>query len=207
MAVDIPGFIDLVSQGLFNQAAELIRKTNCLPAVCGRVCPQEEQCQAVCTVAKSHKDQAMSVQIGKLERFVADWDREHPVDGDGDRAVKPTGRKVAIIGSGPGGLTAAGDIADAGHEVTIFEALHRTGGVLVYGIPEFRLRTSSVRVEVCQARRQYCLNVAIGNPVVDDLCQVSMPSSSRPAPAFHGSKHRARFMGVYSANEYLTQAS
>ncbi|HOC98336.1 MAG TPA: NADPH-dependent glutamate synthase [Myxococcota bacterium] len=214
VAVDIPGFIELVSLGLFNQAAELIRKTNCLPAVCGRVCPQEEQCQAVCTVAKSHKDPAMSVQIGKLERFVADWDREHPVEGAVASDVTPTGRKVAIIGSGPGGLTAAGDLADAGHEVTVFEALHRTGGVLVYGIPEFRLPKDIVEFEVDGLVRRgvrIVTNVAIGkSKSIDDLFAEGYDAvfiaTGAGLPWFKNIPGEDS-LGVYSANEYLTRAN
>ncbi|HIE51362.1 MAG TPA: FAD-binding protein, partial [Armatimonadetes bacterium] len=145
--VDIPGFIDLIRQGEFVGAARKILETNSLPAVCGRVCPQEDQCEKLCTLAKKYQP----VAIGRLERFAADYAREHPEELGSEEMVEkapPTGRRVAIVGSGPAGLTAAGDLAKMGHEVTIFEALHEPGGVLTYGIPEFRLPKAIVRAEI-----------------------------------------------------------
>ena len=214
VAVDIPGFIGLVSEGRFHEAAELIRTTNCLPAVCGRVCPQEEQCQAVCTVAKSRKDAAKSVQIGKLERFVADWDRENWKGADVQAVPPSSGKRVAVIGSGPGGLTAAGDLAAMGHEVTVFEALHRTGGVLVYGIPEFRLPKAIVDFEV-EALRQKGVkivrNMAIGkSTTIQELFAEGFDAvfvaTGAGLPWFKKIPGEDS-LGVYSANEYLTRAN
>lgn len=215
VAVDIPGFIALVAEGRFHEAAMKIKKTNCLPAVCGRVCPQEEQCQATCTVAKSHKDPTKSVQIGQLERFVADWDREHgPEAEDSARANVSTGKKVAVIGSGPGGLTAAGDLAQMGHEVTIFEALHRTGGVLVYGIPEFRLPRTIVDYEVDGLRKKgvkIIRNVVIGKSksiqnLFEEGFDAVFVATGAGLPWFKNIPGEDS-LGVYSANEYLTRAN
>ena len=132
--VAIPEFIKLISEGKFIEAAWKLKETNFLPAVCGRVCPQEEQCEILCVRAKKGEP----VAIGRLERFAADFERGH-----GEvmipRVPPSTGKRIAVVGSGPSGLTAAGDLAKMGHEVTVFEALHKAGGVLVYGIPEFRL--------------------------------------------------------------------
>ena len=142
--VDIPAFIDLILQKDYAAAARKIKETNSLPAICGRVCPQEEQCELVCITRKSKNGTA--VAIGYLERFVADYERENNLVQLPEIAPS-TGRKAAIVGSGPAGLTVAGDLIKLGHQVTIFEALHRPGGVLVYGIPEFRLPKSIVQAE------------------------------------------------------------
>lgn len=211
--VRIPDFIRLVAEGRFHEAAMAIKGTNCLPAVCGRVCPQEEQCQVVCTVAKSHKDPAKSVQIGKLERFVADWDREQGPP-DERKSAAPTGRRVAIVGSGPGGLTAAGDLAMLGHDVTVFEALHRAGGVLVYGIPEFRLPKAIVDSEVDGLKRlgvRFEMNVAIGKSrTIKDLLadgfEAVFVATGAGLPVFKKVPGE-NLLGVYSANEYLTRAN
>lgn len=214
VAVDIPGFIEMVADGRFHEAACRIKETNCLPAVCGRVCPQEEQCQAVCTVAKSRKNPEMSVQIGKLERFVADWDRDNcPAVADSPTPV-PTGRRVAVIGSGPGGLTAAGDLNSMGHDVTVFEALHRTGGVLVYGIPEFRLPKSIVEFEVDALERKgvkIVRNMAIGKSMTipelfDKGFEAVFIATGAGLPWFKKIPGEDS-LGVYSANEYLTRAN
>ncbi len=133
VAIDIPGFIQKVKEGNIEEAYQVISKSSALPAVCGRVCPQETQCEGKCI--RGIKGDPIS--IGKLERFVADWAREKGIKPEGAAAKK--GKKVAVIGSGPAGLTCAGDLAKMGYDVTIFEALHEPGGVLVYGIPEFRL--------------------------------------------------------------------
>ena len=133
VGIDIPGFIDKVKEGDIAAAYQVIGKYSALPAVCGRVCPQESQCEAQCI--RGIKGEAVS--IGKLERFVADWAKEKGVKPE--KSATNTGKKVAVIGSGPSGLTCAGELAKAGVDVTIFEALHEAGGVLVYGIPEFRL--------------------------------------------------------------------
>lgn len=211
--VDIPAFIDLVSEGRFHEAAQVVKQTNVLPAVCGRVCPQEDQCQLVCTVMKSHKDLAKSVKIGNLERFVADWDMEHhpevePLD------VKKSGKRVAIVGSGPAGLTAAGDLIRMGHDVTVFEALHRAGGVLIYGIPEFRLPKAIVDLEVDNLRKlgvEVVFNVAIGqSKSIPDLFEEGFHAvfvaTGAGLPMFKRIPGE-NLMGVYSANEYLTRAN
>jgi glutamate synthase (NADPH) small chain len=143
VGVDIPGFIDLISQGDFTAAIRRVWTQNALPAVCGRVCPQETQCEGRCIVGKRGEP----VAIGNLERFVADWEREN---GSGilPPTAPPSGRKVAVVGSGPSGLTVAGDLIQKGHAVTILEAFHKPGGVLVYGIPEFRLPKAIVAQEI-----------------------------------------------------------
>ena len=138
VGVDVPAFLKLVAEGDFRGAIRKIKETNLLPAICGRVCPQESQCQENCMVAKVHKDLGFAVSVGKIEAFLADWEREEggvelPSVG------APTGLRVAIIGAGPSGLTCAGDLRRFGHEAVVFEAFHKAGGVLVYGIPEFRL--------------------------------------------------------------------
>jgi len=140
--VDIPAFIELIKNGKFDEAVKKIKEKNSLPAICGRVCPQEKQCQRLCILGKVGDP----VSIGKLERFAADWERQKGVSVP-DRAPL-TGKKVAVVGAGPAGLTAAADLAKLGHKVVIFEALHAAGGVLVYGIPEFRLPKSIVQKEV-----------------------------------------------------------
>jgi len=143
VGVQIRDFIQLVSEGDFLGAAAKIKQDNALPAVCGRVCPQEEQCEAKCVVGAKHDP----VAIGRLERFVSDYERE--TIGIRTPSIKPkTGKKVAVIGSGPAGLSCAGDLIQLGHDVTVFEALHEVGGVLIYGIPEFRLPKSIVKAEV-----------------------------------------------------------
>ena len=145
--IDIPGFIKEIADGRFKEAIDVIKKSSLLPAVCGRVCPQEVQCQATCTLGKSLKDVAKAVSIGRLERYVADWERENGLMEV--PAVKPeTGKKVAVIGSGPASITVAADVRREGHAVTIFEAFHKPGGVMIYGIPEFRLPKRIVQREI-----------------------------------------------------------
>jgi len=141
--VQISSFISLIKEGKFLEASRKIKEENALPAVCGRVCPQEIQCESLCIVGKKGNP----VAIGNLERFVADYEAEKGEIKIPEKA-KPTGRKVAVIGSGPGGLTCASDLIQSGHQVTIFEALHKAGGVLIYGIPEFRLPKAIVEREV-----------------------------------------------------------
>ena len=145
--VQIPEFIGEIAKGNFKAAVDIIKQTSLLPAICGRVCPQEKQCQGMCTVGKTYKSAEKAVSIGRLERFVADWEREN------DKVTMPqmaasTGKKVAVVGSGPAGLTVAADCARAGHEVTVFEAFHKAGGVMMYGIPEFRLPKAIVQTEI-----------------------------------------------------------
>ncbi|MCQ3980110.1 MAG: dihydropyrimidine dehydrogenase, partial [Anaerolineae bacterium] len=143
VGINIPGFLALVAEGDFRGAINLIKETNALPAVTGRVCPQESQCEGSCALCKKYE----AVSIGRLERFVADWEAAQGPP-EIPELPPPTGKKVAIVGSGPAGLTVAADLAKQGHHVTIFEALHEAGGVLVYGIPEFRLPKAIVRREV-----------------------------------------------------------
>ena len=138
VSIDIPGFIAQVKEGKFEEAYKVIGESSALPAICGRVCPQESLCEGQCIRGKKGDP----VSIGKLERFVADWARENGIKPVG--AKEMNGKKVAVIGSGPAGLTCAGDLAKLGYDVTIFEALHKAGGVLVYGIPEFRLPKDGV---------------------------------------------------------------
>jgi len=141
--IDIPGFIKFIAEGDYANSIKKLKEKNVLPAVCGRVCPQEDQCEKVCVLAKKFEP----VAIGRLERFAADWEAkqgESPIP----QLPESTGKRVAIIGAGPGGLTVAGDLSRLGHEVTIFEALHKPGGVLVYGIPEFRLPKEIIYREV-----------------------------------------------------------
>src|SRR5574344_2423869 len=145
--VQIPQFIAQVAKGEFKAAVDIIKTTNLLPAICGRVCPQEKQCQGECTVGKTFKSAEKAVSIGRLERFVADWERTNNKETVA-KVAAPTGKKVVVVGSGPSGLTVAADCRRAGHEVTVFEAFHKAGGVMVYGIPEFRLPKAIVAHEV-----------------------------------------------------------
>lgn len=208
VAINIPGFIKEVEAGEFQKAAEVIAEASALPAVCGRVCPQESQCEGKCI--RGIKGEPIS--IGKLERFVADWSREN-----GFVPAKPektNGKKVAVIGSGPAGLTCAGDLAKLGYEVTIFEALHEPGGVLIYGIPEFRLpKNSVVRHEVENVKKlgvKIETNVIIGKSVtIDQLMeeegfQAVFIGSGAGLPKFMGIPGE-NANGVFSANEYLTR--
>ena len=170
VAIDIPGFLVQVKEGNFTEAYRIISDSSALPAVCGRVCPQETQCEGEC-VRGVRGD---AVAIGKLERFVADWAREHGIRPKAE--AKKNGRKVAVIGSGPAGLTCAGELAKLGYDVTIFEALHEAGGVLVYGIPEFRLPKKEVvaaEVEnVLSLGVKLETNVVIGRSVtIDELME------------------------------------
>ena len=208
VSINIPGFIKEVEDGNFQKAAEIIAEASALPAVCGRVCPQESQCEGKCI--RGIKGEPIS--IGKLERFVADWSREN-----GFVPAKPektNGHKVAVIGSGPAGLTCAGDLAKLGYEVTIFEALHEPGGVLTYGIPEFRLpKLEVVRHEVENVKKlgvEIETNVIIGKSVtIDQLMEEEgfeavFIGSGAGLPKFMGIPGE-NANGVFSANEYLTR--
>jgi glutamate synthase (NADPH/NADH) small chain len=146
VGVDIPAFIERLKEGDMPGAARSLKGDNNLPAICGRVCPQETQCEALCVLSKKHEP----VAIGRLERYVADWDLAHP--SAPPELPPPSGKKVAVIGCGPAGLTCAGDLARFGHQVTIFESLHAPGGVLIYGIPQFRLPKEIVHAEVDYVR-------------------------------------------------------
>ena len=208
--IDIPTFISQVKEKDYLAAANTIAKSSALPAVCGRVCPQESQCEGQCV--RGIKGEAIS--IGKLERFVADWSREHGFVPEA--ASEKKGKKVAVIGSGPAGLTCAGDLAKLGYDVTIFEALHEPGGVLTYGIPEFRLpKQAVVQPEIENVRKlgvKIETNVIIGKSVtIDEL----MDEEGFSAIFIGSGAGLPRFMGipgenangVFSANEYLTRSN
>ncbi|AEY64928.1 NADPH-dependent glutamate synthase [Clostridium sp. BNL1100] len=204
--VKIPEFIQLVAEGKFEEAYNKIRETNSLPAVCGRVCPQESQCEMVCVRAKKGE----SVGIGRLERFVADWYMQNVKAS----VNKPEGNgiKVAVVGSGPAGLTCAGDLAKMGYEVTIFEAFHVPGGVLMYGIPEFRLPKALVQQEIQTVKDlgvDIQTNMVIGRVLsVEDLKEEGYKAvfigSGAGLPSFMGIPGE-NYNGVYSANEFLTR--
>ena len=170
VSINIPGFISKVKEGNFEDAAKIIAQSSALPAVCGRVCPQETQCEGNCVLGIKGD----SVSIGKLERFVADWSREHNIDLSDREELN--GKRVAVIGCGPAGLTCAGDLAKLGYDVTIFEALHEAGGVLVYGIPEFRLpKDTVVKSEVENVKKlgvKIETNIVVGKTVtIDELIE------------------------------------
>jgi glutamate synthase (NADPH/NADH) small chain len=210
--VDIPAFIKLVAEGKFDEAAKKIKGTNALPAICGRVCPQEEQCELKCILGVKGKP----VAIGNLERFVADWERENvtlqPSPANA-KAIPPLpkreGKEVAVIGSGPAGLTCAGDLARLGYQVTIFESLHVTGGVLTYGIPEFRLPKAIVNLEIDYVKSlgvEIKTDMLIGNVyTIEELLKeykAVFIGSGAGLPKFMGVPGE-NLDGVYSANEYL----
>jgi glutamate synthase (NADPH/NADH) small chain len=206
--IDIPAFVQMMADGDVRGAITLIREANALPALTGRVCPQEEQCEERCTLAKKFE----SVAIGRLERFAADWEAaqgELPVPD----LPPPTGKKVAVVGSGPAGLTVAADLARQGHSVTIFEALHEAGGVLVYGIPEFRLPKAIVRREVeyvCRLGVKLVKDFIVGQTAtVDELLaeyDAVFLGTGAGLPWFLNLPGE-NLNGVYSANEYLTRAN
>ena len=206
VGIDIPGFIAKVAEEDFEGAYEVLSASSALPAVCGRVCPQENQCEGKCV--RGIKTE--SVGIGRLERFVADWHREH-FQGEPKMPVS-NGHKVAVIGSGPSGLTAAGDLAKMGYQVTVYEALHTPGGVLVYGIPEFRLPKEIVRQEIDGLKKigvDVETNVVIGRTLtIDELFEMGNEAvfigSGAGLPRFMGIPGES-LNGVYSANEFLTR--
>ena len=210
VSIDIPAFIHQVKEGNIEEAYKIIGKSSALPAVCGRVCPQETQCEGQCI--RGIKGE--SVSIGKLERFVADWARENNVEPE--KPTEKKGKKVAVIGSGPSGLTCAGDLAKMGYDVTIFEALHEAGGVLVYGIPEFRLPKSTVVAHEVENVKKLGVkietNVVIGKSMtIDQLLE----DEGFDAVFIGSGAGLPRFMGipgenaneVFSANEYLTRSN
>ncbi|MDD5482471.1 MAG: NADPH-dependent glutamate synthase [Kiritimatiellae bacterium] len=214
VGINIPGFINAIAREDFRQAISIIKQNSLLPAVCGRVCPQETQCQLPCTVGKSLKDVNKAVAIGRLERFAADWEREQ-----GKTApprVKPaTGRKAAVIGSGPAGITVAADVRRAGHAVTMFEAFHKTGGVLVYGIPEFRLPKQIVQLEIDTLKAmgvEIKTNFVVGRTrhlldlMKKDGFEAVFIGTGAGLPKFMNIDGE-NLVGVFSANEYLTRAN
>ncbi len=210
VSINIPGFVEQVKEGNFAEAYKIISESSALPAVCGRVCPQESQCEGKCI--RGIKGEALS--IGKLERFVADWARENGVKPE--PAKEKNGKKVAVIGSGPAGLTCAGDLAKLGYDVTIFEALHKAGGVLVYGIPEFRLPKDAVVAKEIENVKS--LGVKIETDVVigkattieqlmeDEGFDAVFIGSGAGLPKFMGIPGE-NANGVFSANEYLTRSN
>jgi glutamate synthase (NADPH) small chain len=209
--VDIPGFIKLICDEDFEGAIGKIKETNALPAICGRVCPQETQCEALCTLGKK----GQPVAIGRLERFCADYERETPAETNVKipEISRPTGKKVAVVGSGPAGLTAAADLVKLGYKVTIFESLHKTGGVLSYGIPEFRLPKEIVRQEIEYIKQlgvEVKPNYIIGRiKTLDELCEefdAVFLGTGAGLPNFMGIPGE-NFSGVYSANEFLTRVN
>ena len=207
--INIPQFIKKVSEGEFDEAYKIISKTSSLPAICGRVCPQENQCERLC--ARGIKDEP--VAIGRLERFVADWHNEHTKE----EVIKPVlnGYKVAIVGSGPAGLSCASDLVKLGYDVTIYEALHTAGGVLVYGIPEFRLPKKIVEKEILGLKNlgvKIETNVVIGKTIsIEELMEdfgfdAVFIGSGAGLPKFMNIKGE-NLIGVYSANEFLTRVN
>ena len=208
--VPIPRFIQEVAKGNFEKAYDIITEENALPAICGRVCPQESQCEGKCIRGRAKG--AEPVGIGRLERFVADYHREH-----GEHKVpeiKKNGKKVAVVGSGPSGITCAGELAKKGYDVHVFEALHKTGGVLSYGIPEFRLPKALVQSEidtVAQLGVDFETNVVVGRTItVDELEEQGYDAvfvgSRAGLPRFQGIPGE-NLNGVYSANEFLTRVN
>lgn len=209
VGVKIGDFIALVAEGDFLGAAEKMKEDNLLPAICGRVCPQEEQCEVKCVVGKKNEP----VAIGRLERFVADYERE--TVGIRVPSLKPkTGKRVAIVGSGPAGLSCAGDLIQMGHDVTVFEALHELGGVLIYGIPEFRLPKSIVKAEIDSLSKlgvEFKTNEVIGlTDTVDELMQTEYDAVFIAVGAglpYFLNIPGENLNGVYSSNEFLTRVN
>ncbi len=211
VGIDIPGFLERIAAGDLKGAAELLLSANALPGITGRVCPQEEQCEQVCIRAKGKNGRP--VAVGHLERYVADWARENLEMKT--LLAPPTGVKVAVVGSGPAGLTCAGELAKKGHDVTIFEALHQPGGVLTYGIPEFRLPNKIIDAEVERLRQmgvKIVCNVVIGRTfTIDELLGAEgfsavFVANGAGLPIFLNIPGE-NLKGVYSANEYLTRSN
>jgi glutamate synthase (NADPH/NADH) small chain len=210
VSVDITGFIGLIVEGDFIGAARKIKETNLLPAVCGRVCPQEEQCEEVCVVAKIDEP----VAIGRLERFVADYEREQGAVSL-PKVGKKTGKKIAVVGSGPAGITVSYELLQAGHQVTLFEALHELGGVLIYGIPEFRLPKDIVAAEIDTIKKlgaEIKLNMLIGKTrTIDELMNEDgfdavFIGTGAGTPMFLNLPGE-NLNGISSANEFLTRVN
>ncbi len=208
VGIDIPGFIKRVERGDIADAAVTIKRTSALPAVCGRVCPQEKQCESKCI---HNRMGHAPVAIGYLERYVADWQRSHP-ESEQQPAITPNGHKVAVIGSGPSGLTYAGQMAQQGYEVTVFEALHEVGGVLKYGIPEFRLPNAVVDHEINGLRNmgvKFVTNCVVGKTITIEQLRADgferiFVGSGAGFPRFMNIAGE-NLKGVMSSNEYLTR--
>jgi len=209
--IDIPGFIRAISEGNMPEAVRILKSKNSLPGICGRVCPQETQCEMTCVLAKKGAPSA----IGRLERYVADWERAHPeVTEEKKERVKSNGRRVAVVGSGPAGLTCAADLANLGYEATILEALHVAGGVLMYGIPEFRLPKDIVRGEINYVKSlgaEIELDQVIGKiATVDEILETGYDAvflaPGAGAPMFLNIPGE-NLSGIYSANEFLTRTN
>lgn len=210
VGVPIPEFIQHVAKGEFEEAYQTITRENALPAICGRVCPQENQCEGKCV--RGIKAGCESVAIGRLERFVADYHREHGNKVEAN--IEKNGIKVAVVGSGPAGITCAGELAKKGYDVTVFEALHKTGGVLSYGIPEFRLPKKLVQAEVdgiAALGVDFQTNVVVGRSITIDELQEQgykgiFVGSGAGLPRFQGIPGE-NLNGVYAANEFLTRVN
>lgn len=214
VSIDIPGFIAAIAEGRFQDSADILKASSLLPAVCGRVCPQETQCQATCTVGKALKDVNASVAIGRLERFAADWEREQ-AQAETPSVKTETGKKVAVVGTGPASITVAADVRREGHSVTMFEAFHKPGGVLLYGIPEFRLPKSIVAKEMDTLKQmgvQLTPNFVVGRTrkIVDlmekDGFDAVFIGTGAGLPKFMNIEGE-NLVGVFSANEYLTRSN
>jgi len=206
--IDIPGFISRIAEGDFRGAVHIMKNKNVLPAICGRVCPQEDQCEKVCVLSKKQDP----VGIGRLERFIADWEAQQGPP-EIPAPPPPNGRKVAVVGSGPAGLTVAGDLVQLGYEVALFEALHKAGGVLVYGIPEFRLPKAIVQREVDYVTKlgvKLVTSFVVGRTkTVDELLQefdAVFIGTGAGLPWFMRIPGE-NLNGIYSANEYLTRSN
>ena len=214
VGIDIPGFIQAIADGDNKKAVDILKQDSLLPAVCGRVCPQETQCQAPCTVGKALKSVDKAVSIGRLERYAADWERENGLMEI--PAVKAeTGKKVGIIGTGPAGLTVAADIRREGHSVILFEAFHKPGGVMVYGIPEFRLPKAIVQKEIdtltamgCELKPNFVIGRTrkITDLLGEDGFDALFIGTGAGLPRFMNIEGE-NLVGVYSANEYLTRSN
>ena len=210
--IEIRDFVVAIAEGKYKEALAVIKQNSLLPAVCGRVCPQEVQCQETCTVGKKFKDPTQAVAIGRLERFVADLAAD---DAETPEVAPDTGKKVAVIGSGPGGIVAAADARRAGHSVTVFEAFHKPGGVMVYGIPEFRLPKAIVEKEIDVLRKmgvEIICNFIVGRTrtieqlMKEDGFDAVYIGVGAGLPRFMNMEGE-QLVGVYSANEYLTRAN
>ncbi|HHT80814.1 MAG TPA: NADPH-dependent glutamate synthase [Spirochaetales bacterium] len=214
VGIDIPAFIAAAAKGEHAQALSIIKESSSLPAICGRVCPQESQCQLYCTVGKVLKDVEQSVSIGRIERYVSDYARENKCE-TMPKVAPETGKRVAVVGTGPAGISAAMDLRRRGHTVVMFEALHKAGGVLVYGIPEFRLPKKIVEHELqnlkdmgVTIRRNYLVGKTrkISDIMGKDGFDAVFVGSGAGLPRFMGIEGE-NYVGVFSANEYLTRSN